>query len=395
MKYLFLGSFCFMHEEEDLLSYSKCGLQSSIISFQRNMLLGIQANMNDEDSLEIIYNFPIGSWPKFSNRLFIKGYCCQNIRRLHLFNFPIIKQIFNNYQAHKYIKKWVELNADYDKIVIMYDMLTPYLRSLCKISNNKLNKIAIIADLPNEFGYKKDDSSVVAYIKKCIGYRKLKQISKLNYFGLLTRQMAKPLKIDSSRFVVTEGFSNKSRLFTPLEQNTRTLLYTGVVSKVYQLDILVQAIRELDSDIKLWICGSGAYVEELKKICEVDDKITYFGHKTQTEIEVLQSKATVLINPRQNIGEYTKYSFPSKIIEYLSTARPVIAYKLDGIEDAYYNHIYTPTDNSIDSLKITISAILNLPIEELQKKGLLGREFVLSRTDPRNQIKKILDIIDS
>ena len=37
------------------------------------------------------------------------------------------------------------------------------------------------------------------------------------------------------------------------------------------------------------------------------------------------------VNPRQNNEEFTKYSFPSKTMEYLASGVPVVAYKLDGI----------------------------------------------------------------
>jgi len=51
-------------------------------------------------------------------------------------------------------------------------------------------------------------------------------------------------------------------------------------------------------------------------------------------------KADVLVNPRENNEEYTKYSFPSKNIEYLASGNPVVAYMLDGMGDCYREYIY-------------------------------------------------------
>lgn len=48
---------------------------------------------------------------------------------------------------------------------------------------------------------------------------------------------------------------------------------------------------------------------------------------------MISKNADVLVNPRQNDDEYTKYSFPSKNIEYLMTGNAVMAYMLDGIPE--------------------------------------------------------------
>ena len=50
--------------------------------------------------------------------------------------------------------------------------------------------------------------------------------------------------------------------------------------------------------------------------------------------------ADVLVNPRPNNEEYTKYSFPSKNIEYLMTGKPVVAYMLDGMPAHYKKFLY-------------------------------------------------------
>ena len=41
------------------------------------------------------------------------------------------------------------------------------------------------------------------------------------------------------------------------------------------------------------------------------------------------------MNPRSADAEYTKYSFPSKTIEYLATGVPVVMNRLPGIPEEY------------------------------------------------------------
>jgi glycosyltransferase involved in cell wall biosynthesis len=67
-------------------------------------------------------------------------------------------------------------------------------------------------------------------------------------------------------------------------------------------------------------------------------------------------KADVLVNPRQNDEAYTKYSFPSKNIEYLLSGNPVVAYMLDGVPEEYRKFMSIVPDDGVDSLKDTILA---------------------------------------
>lgn len=395
MKYLFLGSFCSEDEEEYLLSISKVGLQSSIINFQRNMLQGLKCNMNEEDTLDVINYYPLGTWPKTCKKLFIDSFHTENYQRLRLINIPLIKQLYYNFQAKQAINKWIKANKTETKFVLMYDMLRPYIKVLSKLKKDSLlTRCSIVADLLNEYGYKKNDNAIKKYFKSHIGYDSMSRINKLDIFGLLTMQMSEPLHIDKKRFVIIEGFSNIHRYYNPISKGgKKILLYTGVLSSEYQLDVLLDAFQTIkNNNYELWLCGTGPLVFEILKRARNDDRIKYLGYKSHLDIVKLQSEALLLINPRQNKGEYTKYSFPSKIIEYLSTARPILAYRLDGVSEDYYNYIFVPDNNSVESLKNKILEVTNMSYNELNEIGLKGREFVIERTFPSKQIAKLLDL---
>ena len=83
----------------------------------------------------------------------------------------------------------------------------------------------------------------------------------------------------------------------------------------------------------------------------------------------------VLVNPRQNISDYTKYSFPSKIIDYLSCGKPVVAYLLDGMPEIYKSFIFSVSDNSIDSLKSVLESILFFDNQNNNQKNKLALSY--------------------
>ena len=62
-------------------------------------------------------------------------------------------------------------------------------------------------------------------------------------------------------------------------------------------------------------------------------RIEFLGMLPRTDVLELQSKATILVNPRQPVGDFTKYSFPSKTIEYMASGTPLLMYKLPGIPE--------------------------------------------------------------
>ena len=99
------------------------------------------------------------------------------------------------------------------------------------------------------------------------------------------------------------------------------------------------------------------------------------------------------MNPRSNEGEYTKYSFPSKTMDYLASGIPVVMYKLDGIPEEYDPYLYYIKGNSSEDIKNALVSILEKSWEERVEIGAAGREFVLNNKNAKHQAKKILDMM--
>ena len=130
-----------------------------------------------------------------------------------------------------------------------------------------------------------------------------------------------------------------------------------------------------------------------KKQSKTDSRIIYLGRVDRIEALSLQKNAAVLINPRQNNEEFTKYSFPSKNLEYLSSGVPLIAYKLDGIPDEYDEFYIRPADNSAQALAECIEKVIGMPQEERLAFGKKAQVFVNENKNYIVQTKKILDFI--
>lgn len=157
---------------------------------------------------------------------------------------------------------------------------------------------------------------------------------------------------------------------------------------------MINAFAEIpNDDYQLIICGSGTLAPFLKEQSFKDSRIIFKGLVPREEAVILQQRATALINPRKPNSKITRFSFPSKTMEYLSSGTPMIGYKLDGIPSEYYDYFYTIDDSSEKSLRNTIVKVLSLPQEALDEKAFAAHQFIESHKTSKIQVKKILDFL--
>ena len=93
-----------------------------------------------------------------------------------------------------------------------------------------------------------------------------------------------------------------------------------------------------------------------------------------------------MINTRTNESEYTKYSFPSKNIEYLLTGKRVVACMLDGMPNCYREYIYEIVNGDY------MSAIYNaVNFTEHDKKIKLFQKYAKKNLCAEQIIRKIVE----
>ena len=94
-------------------------------------------------------------------------------------------------------------------------------------------------------------------------------------------------------------------------------------------------------------------------------------------------------------GTYTKYSFPSKTMEYLLSGIPTVMYKLEGIPDEYNAFLnYFPSENT-NEVADYINELINQEYLILLDKANRGKEFVLKEKNAIVQAQKILDLMNN
>jgi len=395
---LFLGCLFKEEDEKKILELSNSGVSNAVNTFQWNLLNGL----NNTTSIDIINILPVGTYPKHYKRLFLKTnkwMWKENKDNLEIgaINIPGLKQ----YLRYKKVKKEIKTRLSNSKRVsniVIYSTYLPFLKAVYKL-DRRVKITLIVTDLPEFYDLSKV-GTLRKILRKIYNYFIYKYLSRIDSFVLLTEQMKKPLKVGERQYIVVEGIADTENIDESNDNlfykknDTKIILYTGTLHYQYGIKSLLEAFMLIkNNDYELWICGSGEAEDEIKKLLFEDKRIKFFGFLAKDEVKKLQQKATVLVNPRPNEGEYTKYSFPSKTMEYMTSGKPVIMYKLDGIPDEYDEYLYYFNGTSPENIATKILEVCEQSEQELILFGQKAKHFVADNKNEIIQAKRILNMI--
>ena len=387
-------------DDKEVINNSKVPPNLSISNFNKKIGQGFYINLKDD--LSIINTRTIASFPNYS-KLFIKN---ENIKlesilckQIGFVNFPIIKYITETISLYRMLCKWYLSNkSDDEKVICSYGRRISHAIAINKFKKKypQVKTIMIFGDLSGKNATQINDATsfIQKYQEKVLNYS-IKLSLKFDGCIFLTRQMNDILN-NKKPYLVIEGMCadealQESTNYEKGVNNPKIILYTGVISKQYGFDTLVEAMQLLENkNYILLLYGIGSKVNDIKNLNKKN--IKYMGYIEPKELKKIQMEADILINPRQNDEEFTKYSFPSKTLEYLVTGNPVIGYKLAGIPEEYYEFINSPEDHSPGALASKIDE-LGL-MSDLDRNIYRNKTYsFLKRKTTQHQTNKILDFI--
>jgi len=313
------------------------------------------------------------------------GYCnVKYIKRLLLKNAYVA-------QCRRWEKKTRENGQ---RVVIAYSLNSAFIAAIKKMKRTDplLKAVAIVADLP-EFSAPARNALRRIY-RDHLNKKIKKNLSVFDGFVLLTDQMAQRMEIRVPHMVM-EGIAGERQTPDVQAKTQKTVFYSGSMNAKYGITVLLEAFSKIQAqDIELVLCGLGDAENTVKQYARQDPRIRFLGKVSHEQVLSLQQQATVLVNPRQNNEEFTKYSFPSKTMEYLASGVPVVAYKLDGIPDEYDAYINYVEDNSAESLAAKLTEICEMDEAARAQMGKRGAAFVLENKNARVQTRRILEFMN-
>lgn len=400
MKYYFLGSAYDNNSEKYLLKHSKSGLQAAANQYQWGIIDGLVSILNQK--ITVISSYPVGAFPIRNKKFFYNGFYKKltdllEIKYIGFVNLYLFRDVWRIIKFESFISK--KINENGFCTVFVYALDLAFVRAVknCKKKyKEKLIIILFIPDIPGELGVMRNRYTLEGFWDMMFVKSRLNIAKYADGFVFLTEYMKDVFPIFNKPYCVVEGFLPQQINYFNNDNHfdKKIILYTGSLNMIFGIFELIEAFKLInDENYQLWICGAGDGVNFVKEQAALNNNIVYHGYVNKIRISELQQSANILINPRRNVGAYTKYSFPSKTLEYLTTGKPTIMYKLTGIPDEYDEYLFYVNGDKIEDLKHKIIEVCSLSDQTLLEFGQNARKWVLEEKNNIKQAQKVKELL--
>lgn len=401
MNLLFLSLLYHPLAAQETACLSRDGLQNQINNYQWAFVGGLRENLKVGESLTILNALPVGIFPFHYRKLFLKTRRFgADFQELGSLNLPWFKQRARQRKATEAIKAWAQKSPE-NRHILLYTLYLPYMEAILEAKREypDLKATVIVTDLPNELGIASGRRGLLKRAEYAMGDHRVSLCRGMDGFVLLTKSMAEALPIDGKPQLVMEGLilpevgEAAVNAQPSADEEKPAVLYTGTLNKEFGIGDLLSAFAQLRDECQLWLCGKGDLEGDVRKAADTYSNIRYFGFVSQQEALDLQEKAAVLINPRSPQGVYTRYSFPSKTLEYMRSGKPVLCYHLDGIPAEYDDFLVYIAEDGAEGIEKAVRSLFARPEAERAMLGSRAKAFVLSQKSAGWQCAKLLSFL--
>ena len=360
-----------------------------------NRLL-VQGLIKNKQSVVVLSNPPI---TRFNTKTFIQCWDDEyedtiRYKYIPFFNITFIKHICVFVYVFFYVLFW-GLNNRCEKRVICDSLSIS--ASLAALIATKINGVKCCGVFTDIYGLIVGNKSK-SIINKLATNLHNKYSKMFTHYVLLTDEMNSVVNPNQRPYIVMEAICDnsecKSNYYEVAKSPQRIFLYAGGIEEKYGLKMLVDSfILAKDLTAELHIYGAGSYVPELLEQCKLDKRVKFYGVVSNAEVIEAEREASILVNPRFTSEEYTKYSFPSKNMEYMVSGTPVLTTRLPGMPKEYYDYVYFFENETVDAYVSSLRRMMDIDTEEHISKGNAAKSFVLREKNNVKQTARILDLL--
>ena len=385
--------------QEEISRKTKTWVENAANTFQQRLIAGLR---EQDINLQVVSAPFIGPWPTaYEDKAFNgfeAGKSAENIHYLYFNNIWGYRNISRTVALKKCVRDFIQNANSEKKAIIVYCPHTPFLEAAAygKQLDKSVHIHMVVPDLPQYMNLSKTAHPIYDFFKKFDIQKMNKLIVQVDSFMLLTQYMAEKLNVGSRPYIVVEGIIDaKNVLNNCRKKNEKKIAYAGKLVEAFGAKRLIEAFEMIDdTEASLHICGGGELKSYVEEMCKKDSRIHYYGVVSAEKANEILQQADVLVNPRQNDDEYTKYSFPSKNIEYLMTGNAVVAYMLDGIPEEYASFFNVPKSNRTESLAEAIQEVMNEDFDKRARKNKMIRDYIESHCGVSSVAKQIVHVIE-
>lgn len=337
-----------------------------------------------------VSSYPTQSFPKVSAPIFFSKKH-QNYQGVDIFtighvNLNLVKHISRFVKALS-ISLYV-LSKRKKTSYICHGVHSPYLLVLSILRFFGAKTFVILTDPPGVI--LKDDSMFSRILKRID--TTLVNLMLRNHAGylLLSDRFLDKFNIHGRPYICFPGFapsannnqdlSSESSDSKALQVKSLRVVYCGSLSFRYGIEELLKAFARSDmEEFDLYLIGKGEATELVEKYSSTFSNIYYIGFMRGPELDANIKKADLLINPRPSQLETSTYSFPSKLLEYLSTGIPVLTTRLPSIPDELKDFFHYIESSEAHEIACGVKNVFSKNYTVLRRDCLIAKKFVLEK----------------
>lgn len=383
---------------DEITKNSIGGFQSAANKLQWGIVKGLE---DLEENVRIFNSIYVGSYPRLYKKIMIPTFEFKhkndkidiNIGFNNIFGLKVFSRYFT---VKKELDNWASNGSGKEKVLLVYAMTTPFaeLAGYVKSTYSDIKVIYIIPDLPMYMNVTMvQQSFIYRTLKKIEEFFFRKSLRKIDGYVLLTDSMKNWFDTKINYTVVEGMIVDDKNVSYNDGLRKKQILYAGGIKCEYGVIDLVKAFSEIeDPEWELILYGDGAAMDTVRGYAERDSRIKVMGFAPNAVVVEHQKEVALLVNPRKD-QEMTKYSFPSKTLEYMMSGTPMIGYRLSGIPDEYYDNMFVIEDTE-DGMKKALKMVMGLPQDTRNEMGKKARKFVVEQKNAKIQCRKIIDLLE-
>lgn len=308
-----------------------------------------------------------------------------------------LKQWSQRLSSGRAVKRWLRKNKNEpNKAVLLYSVYEPIAASVQKYCKKYgCKSFVIVPDLPRDMYKELSPNKAVALFQKRYMRRAVACQDGFDAYIYLTEAM-REVVAPCAPYTVMEGIADLSAFGNETKKETakKAIMYAGNLSMQCGVGNLIEAFCMLDrKDTELWLFGEGSGAAQAEAFASENERIRFFGRRSRQEVLAYEQRAELLINVRDPNDLYTRYSFPSKTIEYMLSGTAVLTTRLSGIPKEYEKHLLMMDDNAPETIAHAMQAALAMPTDARHRMGKEAADFIASQKNGRIQADKIIRFI--
>lgn len=349
--------------------------------------------MLENNQLDYVYGVgDVGHFPMFSKTFKMKTIKVNDKHTLLGYNNLVGLNVYSkSNHIYRLFKKQYPKNEVFN--IIVSEASISFLRAASKIKRrNKGSKITLILfDLP-EFVEGTKKSGLYSFLKKKSNKKMKKYYDDVDSFVYLAEKMKEATGNVDKPYIVFPGIVNLGTYkgLTKEKSKTIDIVYSGTISKQFDIDFLVEAFKQTKrDDLRLILVGGGEGVNYVKEEALKDKRIEYRGVVSREDALKIQLNATYLVNPRLPNHNFSEYSFPSKTMNYLLTLNPFISFATKAFPNDIASLLIEPESYEVESLTKIFDKLENNP--KVDKDKVLS---ILKNYTVDSFVSKLLEMVN-